>query len=36
VTITKMIRSGASFDVIGAILILLALPLMVSVVGLGG
>jgi sodium-dependent dicarboxylate transporter 2/3/5 len=36
VTITKMVRSGASFDVLGAILILLLLPLMVTVVGLGG
>jgi sodium-dependent dicarboxylate transporter 2/3/5 len=31
-----MIRSGASFDVLGAILILLLLPLMVVAVGLGG
>jgi sodium-dependent dicarboxylate transporter 2/3/5 len=36
VTITKMVRSGASFDVLGAIMILLLLPLMVSIVGLGG
>jgi len=36
VPITKMIRSGASFDVLGAILILLTLPLMVAVLGLGG
>jgi sodium-dependent dicarboxylate transporter 2/3/5 len=36
VAITKMVRSGASFDVLGAVLILLVLPLMVSVVGLGG
>ncbi|MDQ3629183.1 MAG: DASS family sodium-coupled anion symporter [Actinomycetota bacterium] len=36
VPITKMIRSGASFDVLGGILILLALPLMVGVLGLGG
>ena len=36
VPITKMIRTGASFDVIGAILILLFLPAMVSVLGLGG
>jgi solute carrier family 13 (sodium-dependent dicarboxylate transporter), member 2/3/5 len=35
VPITKMIRSGASFDVLGAILILLFLPLMVAVVGIG-
>lgn len=36
VPITKMIRSGVSFDVLGAILILLLLPLMIAVVGLGG
>ncbi len=35
VPITKMIRSGISFDVIGAILILIGLPLMIAVVGLG-
>ncbi|MFG1994087.1 SLC13 family permease [Actinoplanes sp. NPDC048988] len=35
VPITTMIRSGASFDVLGAILILLVLPLMVALVGLG-
>jgi solute carrier family 13 (sodium-dependent dicarboxylate transporter), member 2/3/5 len=35
VPITKMIRSGISFDIIGAILILLLLPLMISVMGLG-
>ncbi len=38
VPITKMIRSGISFDVIGALLILLLvlllLPLMITVVGL--
>jgi hypothetical protein len=34
VPITKMIRSGISFDIIGAILILL-LPLLVPVLGLG-
>ncbi|CAN5151799.1 DASS family sodium-coupled anion symporter [soil metagenome] len=33
VPITKMIRSGFSFDIIGAILILLVLPLMVTIVG---
>ena len=33
VPITKMIRSGFSFDIIGAILILLILPLMVTIVG---
>jgi sodium-dependent dicarboxylate transporter 2/3/5 len=36
VPITKMIRSGASFDVLGAILIVLLLPAMVAVLGLGG
>jgi solute carrier family 13 (sodium-dependent dicarboxylate transporter), member 2/3/5 len=35
VPITKMIRSGISFDVIGAVLILLLLPIMVAVVGIG-
>jgi sodium-dependent dicarboxylate transporter 2/3/5 len=35
VPITKMIRSGASFDVIGAVLILLGLPAMVALVGIG-
>ncbi|MDZ4268758.1 MAG: SLC13 family permease, partial [Mycobacterium sp.] len=35
VRITTMIRSGATFDVIGAFLIILLLPLMVSVLGLG-
>ncbi|HET8961680.1 DASS family sodium-coupled anion symporter [Nocardioides sp.] len=35
VPITKMIRSGISFDVIGAILILLFLPLLIPVFGLG-
>jgi len=34
VPITKMIRSGASFDVLGVLLILLLLPVMVAVVGL--
>ena len=36
VPITTMIRSGVSFDVLGGILILLVLPLMIAVVGLGG
>ncbi len=36
VPITKMIRNGISFDVIGAILILIGLPLMIAAVGLGG
>lgn len=35
VPITKMIRSGISFDLVGAILIILILPLMVGVLGLG-
>jgi sodium-dependent dicarboxylate transporter 2/3/5 len=35
VPITTMIRSGVVFDVLGAILILLLLPLMVAAVGLG-
>ncbi|WP_250006483.1 DASS family sodium-coupled anion symporter [Actinoplanes sp. M2I2] len=35
VPITTMIRSGVSFDVLGAIVILLLLPLMVAAVGLG-
>jgi solute carrier family 13 (sodium-dependent dicarboxylate transporter), member 2/3/5 len=36
VPITKMARSGVSFDVVGAILIALLLPLMVVVSGIGG
>jgi solute carrier family 13 (sodium-dependent dicarboxylate transporter), member 2/3/5 len=35
VPITTMIRSGASFDVLGALLILLALPLMIAATGIG-
>ncbi|ALG10256.1 SLC13 family permease [Kibdelosporangium phytohabitans] len=35
VSITRMIRSGISFDVLGAILILVGLPVMVAVLGLG-
>ncbi|WP_214404104.1 SLC13 family permease [Pseudonocardia lacus] len=35
VPITTMIRSGASFDVLGAILIVVFLPLMVGLLGLG-
>jgi solute carrier family 13 (sodium-dependent dicarboxylate transporter), member 2/3/5 len=35
VPITKMIRSGISFDVIGAILILILLPLLIPLFGLG-
>ncbi len=34
VAITRMIRTGISFDVLGAILIMLLLPVMVGVVGL--
>ncbi|MCY7396670.1 MAG: DASS family sodium-coupled anion symporter [Nocardioides sp.] len=36
VPITKMIRSGFSFDILGAILIVILLPMMVGVLGLGG
>ncbi len=36
VPITKMIRSGFSFDILGAVLIVLLLPVMVGVLGLGG
>ena len=36
VPITQMVRNGASFDVIGALLILAGVPLMVSVLGIGG
>ena len=35
VPITKMIRSGISFDVLGAVLILIFLPIMVVAIGLG-
>ncbi len=35
VPITKMIRTGASFDVLGAILIIALLPVMVALIGLG-
>jgi sodium-dependent dicarboxylate transporter 2/3/5 len=34
VPITKMIRSGISFDILGGILVTLLLPLMIIVVGL--
>jgi len=34
VRITTMIRTGASFDVIGAILIVILLPVMASAIGL--
>jgi solute carrier family 13 (sodium-dependent dicarboxylate transporter), member 2/3/5 len=36
VPITTMIRSGVVFDILGGLLILLLLPLMVAIVGLGG
>lgn len=36
VPITKMVRSGVTFDVAGAILIMLLLPPMVAVTGIGG
>jgi sodium-dependent dicarboxylate transporter 2/3/5 len=36
VPITRMIRSGISFDVLGAVLILIALPVMVALLGIGG
>jgi len=36
VPITTMIRSGVLVDVAGAILIIMLLPMMVGVLGLGG
>jgi solute carrier family 13 (sodium-dependent dicarboxylate transporter), member 2/3/5 len=36
VPITTMIRSGFTFDVVGAILIIILLPIMVGLLGLGG
>ncbi|TDC54279.1 DASS family sodium-coupled anion symporter [Actinomadura sp. KC345] len=36
VPITTMIRSGFAFDVFGAVLIILGLPLMITVTGIGG
>jgi sodium-dependent dicarboxylate transporter 2/3/5 len=36
VPITTMIRSGVSFDVLGAFLIMIGIPIMVAVVGIGG
>ena len=36
VPITQMVRNGSVFDVLGAILILAGVPLMVSVLGIGG
>jgi solute carrier family 13 (sodium-dependent dicarboxylate transporter), member 2/3/5 len=35
VRITTMIRSGFSFDILGAILIIVLLPVMVAVMGFG-
>jgi solute carrier family 13 (sodium-dependent dicarboxylate transporter), member 2/3/5 len=36
VPITTMIRSGVSFDVLGAILIMIGIPIMVAAIGIGG
>jgi len=36
VPITQMVRNGFAFDVIGAILIVIGVPIMVSVLGIGG
>ena len=36
VPITQMVRNGISFDILGALLILAGVPLMVSVLGIGG
>jgi len=36
VPITKMIRSGVSFDILGAIAILIGIPIMAAALGLGG
>jgi sodium-dependent dicarboxylate transporter 2/3/5 len=36
VPITQMVRNGFFFDVIGAILIVIGIPIMVSVLGIGG
>lgn len=35
VRITTMIRTGFTFDVLGAILIIVALPVMIGLIGLG-
>jgi sodium-dependent dicarboxylate transporter 2/3/5 len=35
VRITTMIRTGFTFDVLGAILIIVALPVMIALIGLG-
>ena len=36
VPITQMVRNGFFFDVLGAILIVVGVPIMVSVLGIGG
>ncbi len=36
VPITKMVRSGIVFDVLGAILLIIGIPIMVNLVGIGG
>ena len=36
VPITQMVRNGAFFDVLGAILILIGVPIMVAALGIGG
>ena len=36
VPITKMVRSGVVFDVLGAILLIVGIPIMVNLVGIGG
>ena len=36
VPITKMIRTGVSFDILGAVLIIMILPVMAALVGIGG
>ena len=36
VPITQMVRNGFFFDVIGAVLIVIGIPIMVSALGIGG
>ena len=36
VPITRMIRTGLFFDILGAILIITIVPVMIAVVGIGG
>ena len=36
VPITKMVRNGIVFDILGAILIMIGVPVMVSALGIGG